>query len=566
MPSFVSKTEAVTVSSWKLANTVLIAFPKALGAIGIRCCLAAAIFLGAADAAFCHPISLTEATVDVHRDRVDVSVQVLAEDLVLYGPVAAGGEGVYPANELRTAAQRHSQFVLDGLRLLRADGRKLTGKLVAVDHSQISDAGVAEADVKQISVTYSLKFPVDAPLSFLTVSQQFGGEQAILPAMMDCQVRQTGVVLDLPHPLMIGQTLTTRFDWEKPPTPPKNWRELQERRREMLKQQLGIASYSGLYSFLYIAPDEVRHEILIPLLTLEEWLPIRRAEPEMLTVDEQKRLAVDIREFFESRNPVVINDADVAAVASRVSFFGLDIRDFALNAEPRPVSMAQGRVGIILSYDCDSVPETVTARWETFSRYAPFLKSIVYEFDEAPVEHFFRPDSPEFQWAGSESPQVIRRSVSPVKAEGATTERSAAIVADQLIANIYDAFGLQGEEETYDALATSVEGPFLRTLYLQIRRSLLMAEQGGSKSRVLSVKPVSTRLIGRPTAESFAVQHRWRVVGSVEHWGHIHTRENEFDATLSVRRVDAAWKLETVRFTSQKRVRFETRLRGLAEQ
>lgn len=551
-------------SEWKTeAAAVLFHGPDRAASVAIaRCALVSSILLCAADAAFGHPISLTEATVNVHRDRVDVNVQVLVEDLVLYGPVAASGEGIYPADELREAAQRHSKFVLDGLRLLNADGGKLKGSLLAVDHSKVTDDGVAEADVKQVSVAYSLKFPVNSPLQFLTVSQQFGGENAILPAMMDCQVRQTGVVLDLPQPLMIGQTLTTRFDWSKPPTPPKNWRELKERRRERLKQQLGIASYSGLYSFLYITPGEVRHEILIPLLTLEEWLPIERADPNVLTVDEQRRLTNDIRQFFKSQNPVVINGEKVAAVTSRVSFFGLDIRDFALNAEPRQVSMVQGRAGIILTHHCDDVPKTVNAQWETFSRYAPFLKSTVYDFDKEPVEHFFRPDSPEFRWSRSESTKVARKTVAPVKAEGTVTQRSAGNVAGQLIANIYDSFGLHGEEETYDALATSVDGPFLRTLYLQVRRSLLMAEQGGSKSRVLNVKPLSTRLAGKATSTGFDVQHRWRVVGSVEHWGHIHTRENEFEATLNVRRVDDAWKLENVRFTSQKRVRFETRLRG----
>jgi hypothetical protein len=558
MPLSVSKTEARVVVSPPSKRAASVSWAS--------CWLVVSVVLIATDAAIGHPISLTEATVDVHRDRVDVSVQVLVEDLVLYGPVAASGEGVYPANELRAAAERHSTFVLNGLRLLKADGRKLAGELVAVDHSKITDDGVAEADVKQVSVTYSLKFPVDGPLSFLTVSQQFGGEKAILPAMMDCQVRQTGVVLDLPQPLMIGQTLTTRFDWNKPPTPPKNWRELQERRRERLKQQLGIASYSGLYSFLYITPGEVRHEILIPLLTLEEWLPIERADPNVLTVDEQQRLTKAIGKFFAALPPVVINGDEVAAVTSRVSFFGLDIRDFALNAKPRPVSMAQGRVGIILTYACDDVPQTVKARWETFSQYAPFLKSVVYEFDEEPTEHFFRPDSPEFHWTRSELIKVARRTVSPVKVEGVVTERNSGDVAGQLVASIYNAFGLQGEEETYDALATSVDGPFLRTLYLQIRRSLLMAEQGGSKSRVLSVTPVSTRMLGEATATDFNVQHRWRVVGSVEHWGHIHTRENEFDATLSIRQVDGVWKLKDVRFTSQKRVRFETRLRSQAEQ
>ncbi len=289
-----------------------------------RCWLVASILLFAADAAFGHPISLTEATVDVQRDRVDVSVEVLVEDLVLYGPVAASGEGVYPADELRKAAQRHSKFVLDGLRLLNADGGTLVGQLVAVDHSKIADDGVVEADVKQVSVTYSLKFPADAPLSFLTVSQRFGGEKAILPAMMDCQVRQTGVVLDLPQPLMIGQTLTTRFDWSKPPTPPKNWRELQERRRERLKQQLGIASYSGLYSYINIEPFEVRHEILIPLITFETLAPLERADKDYISVEEQDAAKETVAEFFRTHSPVEIDGIVVQPVVQRREVFGRD--------------------------------------------------------------------------------------------------------------------------------------------------------------------------------------------------------------------------------------------------
>ncbi len=49
----------------------------------------------------------------------------------------------------------------------------------------------------------------------------------------------------------------------------------------------------------------------------------------------------------------------------------------------------------------------------------------------------------------------------------------------------------------------------------------------------------------------------------VEHWGHIHTRENEYLASISAKVDDGFWKLESLNFLSQKRVRFETRLRGM---
>ncbi len=52
--------------------------------------------------------------------------------------------------------------------------------------------------------------------------------------------------------------------------------ELRAQREKQKRDRLGIASYSGLYSFLYITRFEVRHELLIPLLSLEQWLPIDR--------------------------------------------------------------------------------------------------------------------------------------------------------------------------------------------------------------------------------------------------------------------------------------------------
>ena len=89
-----------------------------------------------------------------------------------------------------------------------------------------------------------------------------------------------------------------------------------------------------------------------------------------------------------------------------------------------------------------------------------------------------------------------------------------------------------------------------------------MAEQGGSRSRVLEVRPVSGAVVGTPSRSEFQIEIRWRVAGEVEHWGHIHTRENEYLGRLSVKNdSDGFWKLSDLKFLSQKRVRFETSLR-----
>lgn len=515
---------------------------------------------GGSAPALAHPVSLTEVTVDVQRNQIETELKVLVEDLVLYYPVSADENNVYPSEALKEAAQHHRQFVLDGLRLLDQDGNRISGSIFQIDTSKISDEGVKLTEVKQVSVSYLLRSAMDEPLEFLTVSQSFGGENSLLPAIMECQVRQQGVVLDVPQPLLSGQTLTTRFDWNSTPTPPKNWRELKRRRDQRLKDQLGIASYSGLYSFLYITPHEVRHEILIPLLTLDEWVPIQRSNAEFLETDEQQNAKSQVAAFFQQGNEVTINGTTVQPQVSRISFFGLDIRDFALNAEPRRVSVAQARVGVMLNYPTAHHPQTVRIQWDTFSRYAPFLKSILYSLDEPAVEHFFRPEERVliFNLPPSESRKPAARLANP---GSRPTPTEANRISLSLLRNVYRAFDSRDEQETYDALAASVNGDLLRSLYLQIRRSLMVAEQDGSRSSVLDIQPVSGELTGTSSSAGFDIEFTWRVLGKVEHWGHIHLRENEYQARLSVISVDGFWKLGSVKFLSQKRVRFETQLR-----
>ena len=509
-----------------------------------------------------HPISMTEAVVDVHADHVAVELSVFVEDITAFHAIPADGEGRYPAAHIRTAAKsKHVSFVDDGLTLRDAEGRTLKSSTQVVDTNGLPGEDISETQLKEFTVTYRLTYPLKQRPGFITVSQQFGGVKAILPAIMDCTVLQAGVLLDTSRPLLGGQSHTARFDWDNPPKPVRNWRELRERRRKELRQRLGIASYSGLYSFIYITPREVRHEVLIPLLTLEQWVPIKRSNPDFLEVDEQQAVRKSIESFFSARNPVSINGLAVQPKLTRLNFFGLDIRDFALNAKPRRVGVYQARVGVILSYQPQEYPSELAFHWELFSQHAPFLRSIVYEFDRSPVEHFFRPDEAEFHWSGRAPSERV--TVQTVEAGESRIDRAlAAKVTGVLLGNVYAAFGLRDEEATYDSLATAIDGPLLRTLYLQIRRSLLMSEQGGARSRVDEFSPVSTRLIRSADGE-FEVEHRWRMTGTVEHWGHIHTRENEYAARIVVKSVDGSWKMSRVTFTDQKRVRFQTEIRGM---
>lgn len=330
-----------------------------------------------------HPISLSSAVVDVRDNRVEADLQVMLEDLVLYHELDADANYVYSSSDLRSAAQKHRQFVLDYFTLLDENGNRLVGEMREVNTDKIDDAGVRQTELMKKSVNYLMSFPIVAHPKFLTIAQTFGGPNAVLP-LMDLMLLQNGVLVERPTQLTLGRPHSIKFDWQNPPTnEPISFRELREQRDKQLQERLGISTYGGLYSFLYITRFEVRHEVLIPLLTLEQWIPLPRKDPDFLEVDEQQATRDTIEQFFRDRNEVLVNGKQVPAKLSRLSFFGLDINDFALNAEPRRISVHQARVGVILSYPSQSTPREVVVNWSTFSEHAPYVRSIVLVTNEA---------------------------------------------------------------------------------------------------------------------------------------------------------------------------------------
>jgi hypothetical protein len=135
------------------------------------------------------------------------------------------------------------------------------------------------------------------------------------------------------------------------------------------------------------------------------------------------------------------------------------------------------------------------------------------------------------------------------------SDKKAVAVLESLLKNIYRSFDFRVEEDVYDRLATSVSGDLLSDIYLQNRRSLVVTQAGGAQARVKEVKiqdvAVST-LKDRPLGLLFHA--KWTALGTVGHWGHVHTRENQYDANITVEPVDAVWKITSLELLEEKRI------------
>lgn len=507
--------------------------------------------------AWAHPVSLSSAVVVVNEHQLTIEMQVMLEDLVLYHELVADGEMNYSASDLTLAADKHREFILEYFTVLDGNGKRLLGRVERLDNSQVGTDQVPQRELMQRCIGMDIVYQLEQERpEFLTFLQNFGGDQSSLPAIMDLHIvrdehfqESAQIAARRPH--------TVRIDWARENDGRRETiAELRKRRKEQFQSRLGISSYSGLYSFLYITRFAIRHEILIPLLTLEQWVPIQRAVPDFLEVAEQSAASEPIKQYFENQGKVTVNGQTVPAKIERINFFGLDINDFALNAEPRRVSVPQARVGVIISFPCTSEPHSTTVSWDAFSEAAPFIDSVVLVGNEKPDRFYFHPKATQFVWNGNFSVPEVE----PILASRSLSEpqESRAIVAG-LLSNIYRAFEFRDDSEVYDALASSIQGDLLREVYLRFKKSLLVAEHGGEMSRAQQVEVTDVR---SDSSNLMSIQATWRVSSATEHWGHIHQRLSEYRAKMVLVSDNSFWKFQQFQLLDEKRLQFETSIRG----
>jgi len=129
------------------------------------------------------------------------------------------------------------------------------------------------------------------------------------------------------------------------------------------------------------------------------------------------------------------------------------------------------------------------------------------------------------------------------------------ILLESLLKNIYRSFDFREEDDVYDRLTTSVSGDLLSKVYLQNRKSLVVTQAGGARARVSEINILDVQVSpsgGSPMGLAFHAT--WTAQGTVGHWGHIHTRKNQYEANILVEPVDGVWKITGLELLDEKRI------------
>ncbi len=621
-----------------------------------------------------HPVSVVDADVFVSRKKTIMKLTPFAEDLELLQGCSPLDDGFYDSQELLDATKDHAQFLAEKIELFNAEGEKLVPKIVEVvdiefpepgeeddfeddevnngeaigqvdfDKIETDDQGrgrIRSGELMKYRFMVVLEFKYDDPPPFLTINQEMVADGALLPSELKILLKQAGDDTPYGQVMKPSEPQTFRFDWDQPglgkDASAEDWEAWMEKQRE---QTLGITSYSSIYSFLYIERFEVRHEVLVPLATMTTIMDLdAESEDSWLTIEEQEDVRDAIGEIFVNSNPIEIDGIKVKPVVDRVDFYGLDLKDFAIQAEPRSISIANGRIGIILSYSTKGTPEKVFVTWEIFNNAIRSVDSVILAFDNIVKQRYSKSKGNTYEWILPEAkplppltgvsaniaPEVLNPLHSQLVLHGlslglvglgllfllgsfvfgysmmtgmtfatvstlaacftlgqwpvnidhpweepapfsfAMADSDADTVFSRLHKNMFRAFDYHTDSDIYDALANSVDGELLRTLYLEINDSLKVKEQGGSVARIDNVvivegkkadgdrsefRRVETPGSNEQTASdqpenipAFNYHCKWNLIGTIEHWGHIHQRTNQYSALFRIELRDDAWKI-----------------------
>jgi hypothetical protein len=546
---------------------------------------------------------------EIYVGDLDKFVHLLPKDLL-----KVPGEELPPIRErMRRFSEETFQFLIEGKKRLLAELKRIEPRMRTERPNPF--AGMINPYTRRPvpgppadkRVLYAeLNYPFERKTGTLTIIPPLGeGGIPVAPIGFIAYHKEVPVV-DYRY---LSEPARLILDWEDP------WYSKFENKALKRWQQ------SGMMTFLYIEPFEVRHETLVRVKDMAAWMDLGLRGRDQIEVDEFEPLKKRIGDFLLQHSKVRIDGQSLRPILDRTSFVKYTMTRTFFIDQPEQMPLNTAMMGVIVTYLTKKIPQKVTVDWDLFSERIQKVPTNAVD-PAGPFPSYVTPEDNLLTWNNYlktyQMPTVAEVTVDdalhhiklplasvlclvlivPVglkiwklrKNSGKIglplivivvliagsillypflkvsvarpsilapemSDKKAVAVLESLLKNIYRSFDFRVEEDVYDRLATSVSGDLLSDIYLQNRRSLVVTQAGGAQARVKEVKiqdvTVST-LKDRPLSLLFYA--KWTALGTVGHWGHVHTRENQYDANITVEPLDAVWKITSLELLEEKRI------------
>ena len=362
---------------------------------------------------------------------------------------------------------------------------------------------------------------------------------------------------------------------------------------------------SALMSFLYVAPREVRHEILARVRDLQEWTDLGLAGGATIEPDEQAALKDRVRAFFAARNPLKIDGTLSEPASSRAEFLTISLTGLQVIEEAKPLDLSTAIVGVILSYPVKHLPKHVSVDWELFNDRIERIPATVID-PVGPLASFIEARDPTLEWQNflkkyqepEVSPVVFddgrvigvpllsmallifclasaalavrprfgsRRGWATLSALGAVAavlsirvlvvdvknpfvgppdEATSAQIVTRVLNNVNHAFIEKEPKALRRALGVVVAEDRLGDIETELQRALAIKVVGGGIARVNAIENLVVKdITALNDASGFRLLAEWTAKASAGHWGHAHRRTIRFRALMELAEVEGVWKL-----------------------
>ncbi len=527
----------------------------------------------------------------IDEGRILVELEIGAADMAAFRNLMPDGIYERMGYPPRPVAERLQEFFSRDLPILGQDAEPLSGSVLEIGPREriVRDSitgeplPTKEGDRPETVVMARLVYPFEGQPETLTFSGPPGASLGFVVyhrgvAVNDFRYLGRGVVLDL--------------DWDDP------WY-TRFRIRGLLRQY--AESMSG---FIYVEPYEVRKEVIVRPLDLQAWVDLGLEGRETIPAEIQPELKRRVAEFLRDHQPVEIDGETIVPELARIHFLERTLRTSRVIDPPEDLDIYSAVLGVIFVYPTDGLPERVTMEWDLWSERLQKVPASAVD-QAGPLPTFLEPGRRVLEWQnflknpelptltdvvpppssiaraalwlrwillaaavgavvwmrgrpGARAPLALAILASALglfwmARDARVDEARSREVVTALLHNIYRAFDHRDDERIYDVLEQSATGDLLERIYLDTRRGLVLANQGGARAKVkeIELEAIATE---RADGGSFRADVTWNVSGSVGHWGHVHQRRNRVRAELWVAPVDGDWKLIDLELIEEERL------------
>ena len=529
----------------------------------------------------------------VHSDRVTVDLEIGLSDLETFRNLLPDALYEKLGQEPVPLRERLARFFQEDLVITDGDGEPLPGRLLEIGprarvrRDDITGEPLPTSNEDEETVVFArLEYALRGQPGTLNLLARQGPR----PANVGFVVYHEGIPVNDFRYLAPSQTLD--LDWSDP------WY------TRFLSRALRRQYFEPMSGFLYVEPYEVRKEIVLRPLDLQQWVDLGLADRKTIPVETQEELKRSVAAFLREHHPVEVDGRRIEPELARVNFLERTLKTSRVIDPPRELGVHSAILGVIFVYPTDGLPDRVTMDWDLWSDRIQKVPAAAVD-QAGPLPVYLEPDFRLLEWRNflknpvlptlrvlTPPPSALERAllllrwvllaatlgagwwclrdprrrlaatalVLAVTAASFWASRNAGLsdgrareVVSGLLHNIYRAFDFRQEEEIYEVLAKSVKGELLARIYLETRRGLELANQGGARAKVKGVELVD--LAAEPAEDGgFVATVTWNVAGSVGHWGHVHERRNRYRAELDVTPVDGAWKLVDLEILQEERL------------